>query len=248
LRFQVEEFLCAFFCARTFGVFFGILKVAPKGLLQMSQLSRDANQHLLDFASVQPYRIGAPDKPWEASERAAWLASIVEGGTKRSYTEEVVAKLELVKEGFDVQEYGTVVYAGKSEGDDGFTYPLFAAKSTAWDNNKPSVLVTGGVHGYETSGVQGALLFIQTAAKDFTEHFNILVLPCVSPWGYEHIQRWNADAVDPNRSFQPDQPSARQAAAGPQWESVPLAQEAAALISLVSSLGESPLSLKSPLL
>jgi hypothetical protein len=30
---------------------------------------------------------------------------------------------------------------------------------------------------------------------------NLLVAPCVSPWAYERIQRWNAHAVDPNRSF-----------------------------------------------
>jgi hypothetical protein len=29
----------------------------------------------------------------------------------------------------------------------------------------------------------------------------VLVAPCVSPWGYERVQRWNARAVDPNRSF-----------------------------------------------
>jgi predicted deacylase len=63
------------------------------------------------------------------------------------------------------------------------------------------VLVTGGVHGYETSGVQGALLFLQTEAHKYAEHFNVLVCPCVSPWGYECIQRWTKDALDPNRKF-----------------------------------------------
>ena len=30
------------------------------------------------------------------------------------------------------------------------------------------------------------------------------VIPCVSPWGYERIQRWTAQGTDPNRSFNPD--------------------------------------------
>ena len=30
-----------------------------------------------------------------------------------------------------------------------------------------------------------------------------MVLPCLSPWGYETINRWNPDALDPNRSFNP---------------------------------------------
>lgn len=33
---------------------------------------------------------------------------------------------------------------------------------------------------------------------------NILVAPCVSPWGYEHVQRWSCAALDPNRGFHAD--------------------------------------------
>lgn len=43
--------------------------------------------------------------------------------------------------------------------------------------------------------------FLETEAGQYREHFNIIVAPCVSPWGYETINRWNIDAVDPNRSF-----------------------------------------------
>jgi hypothetical protein len=82
------------------------------------------------------------------------------------------------------------------------------------------VLVTGGVHGYETSGVQGALQFLSTRAKDYAGRVNVLVAPCVSPWGYERVQRWNADAIDPNRSFVANSP----------------AQESAALMALVAPL------------
>ena len=101
--------------------------------------------------------------------------------------------------------------------------------------------MTGGVHGYETSGVQGALLFLQAVHMQYTcrahavhmqyacgahaRHmhctcreyavsvharvslqtvgaaygavFNLLVVPCVSPWGYETVQRWNAQVVRP---------------------------------------------------
>ena len=32
------------------------------------------------------------------------------------------------------------------------------------------MLVTGGVHGYETSGVQGAIRFLDTRAEDFAEN------------------------------------------------------------------------------
>ena len=65
-------------------------------------------------------------------------------------------------------------------------------------------LVTGGVHGYETSGVLGALQFVEQHAADYAGRINLLVIPCVSPWGYERIHRWNAHAIDPNRSFRDD--------------------------------------------
>ncbi|MCH8536372.1 MAG: M14 family metallocarboxypeptidase, partial [Alkalimonas sp.] len=97
-------------------------------------------------------------------------------------------------------------YAGKD-------YPLFAVKSRNWDPQKPTVLVTGGVHGYETSGVHGALHFLHSKALSYSKHFNLLVLPCLSPWGYETINRWTPLAVDPNRSFVVDSPAQESALA-----------------------------------
>ena len=71
----------------------------------------------------------------------------------------------------------------------------------------PWALITGGVHGYETSGVQGALRFLQTTAISYRDRLNLLIAPCVSPWGYEVINRWNPNCHDPNRSFYADSPS-----------------------------------------
>ena len=38
------------------------------------------------------------------------------------------------------------------------------------------------------------------------------MVPCVSPWAWERIQRWNHDAVDPNRSFRTPSPAPESAA------------------------------------
>ena len=59
-------------------------------------------------------------------------------------------------------------------------------------------LITGGIHGYETSGVLGALRFLEHHAVDFEAGFNLVVAPCVSPWGFETINRWSPLAIDPN--------------------------------------------------
>ncbi|EJX1244764.1 MULTISPECIES: M14 family metallocarboxypeptidase [Vibrio] len=158
------------------------------------------------------YPIGTPGQPWNEEERKAWLAT---QEVKRSYQDEVVSKIDALRERFDVEQYGALSYNEAR-------FPLFCIKTRNWDSTKPVVLVTGGVHGYETSGVHGALKFVETEAERYAEHFNIVVVPCVSPWGYEVINRWNPNAIDPNRSFYKDSP----------------AEESANLIKLVATLGD----------
>lgn len=156
------------------------------------------------------YPIGTQGQKWQASEKALWLEK---QSIKRSYHSEVVDKITKLKDEHNVEQYGALSY-------DVDRYPLFVIKSKNWHQDKPTVLVTGGVHGYETSGVQGALLFLDKYAQAYSDKFNIVVVPCVSPWGYETINRWNPHAVDPNRSFYKDSP----------------AEESAGLMSVVANL------------
>jgi hypothetical protein len=141
------------------------------------------------------YHIGTVGTPWGAAEKQQWLS---EQQIKRSYQDQVVTPLQqLLPDTAELLSYGTLDY--RSFGLP--SYPLYAVRSKNWQAGKPLVLITGGVHGYETSGVQGALQFIKEQFSRYTEQVNLLVLPCISPWGYETINRWNPKAVDPNRSF-----------------------------------------------
>ncbi|HEV8692811.1 MAG TPA: M14 family metallocarboxypeptidase [Lysobacter sp.] len=149
-----------------------------------------------------PYPIGTPGVPWAAAEVAAWLSRQTR---QRSYEADVLGVIERLRSRFDVAQYGRLDY-----GPD--TYPLFAIKSRDWRDELPCVLVTGGVHGYETSGVHGALRFVDRHAADYAGRVNLLVAPCVSPWAYERVHRWNMHAVDPNRSFRDDSPAEESAA------------------------------------
>jgi hypothetical protein len=135
--------------------------------------------------------IGTLGTPWGAAEKAQWLARQT---VKRRYAEEVLPRIQALAAGFEVVEYGRLACGAEH-------YPLMVLHSRPWREALPIVLVTGGVHGYETSGVQGALHFLETRAAAFEGQVNLLVAPCVSPWAYETIQRWNPQAVDPNRSF-----------------------------------------------
>lgn len=160
------------------------------------------------------YPVGTLGVKWNKADKQQWfeLQTI-----KRSYQEEVINKITALSSYFDTVQYSALLI-------DKQRYPLFALKSKQWQKDKKTVLITGGVHGYETSGVQGALRFLENEAANqylhYSKYFNIVVVPCVSPWGYETINRWNAKAIDPNRSFYADSP----------------AQESAALMAFVQAL------------
>ncbi|WP_105901745.1 M14 family metallopeptidase [Vibrio gangliei] len=162
------------------------------------------------------FPIGTPGQIWGTTEKRQWLEQT---RVKRSYFEEVVPKIEALKAKFDVTQYGELHYDNNPVGES--RYPLFVLKTLNWQADKPTVLITGGVHGYETSGVHGALLFAQTKAQDYEAEFNFLIAPCISPWGYETINRWNPEALDPNRNFVANSP----------------AQESAAIMKMVADSG-----------
>lgn len=157
------------------------------------------------------YPIGTPGQPWTDADRATWRQR---QRVKRSYADEVREPLRRLGPEFEVRSYGALSI-------DPERYPLLVVQRASAGADAPWVLVTGGVHGYETSGVQGALAFLRTAADAYADRVNLVVAPCVSPWGYEVIHRWNPQAIDPNRSFFPDSP----------------AEESAALMRLLESLG-----------
>ena len=135
--------------------------------------------------------IGSADQPWSAANIAQWRSLLIR---KRSYADDVVVQIDALRDRFDISKFGDLIYP-----DD--RYELLAAHSKNWNVQLPTALITGGVHGYESSGVQGALHFLASNAQAYAGKLNLLVVPCVSPWAYERVQRWNFDAVDPNRSF-----------------------------------------------
>ena len=149
-----------------------------------------------------PYPIGTPGQPWGDTDKQAWLSRQVR---RRSHADDVVAAVDRLRSRFDVVEYGRLDYGTE-------TYPLLAIRSRGWNDALPTILVTGGVHGYETSGVHGALQFVDQHGEAYAGKVNLLVVPCVSPWAYERIHRWNPDALDPNRSFRENSPAGESAA------------------------------------
>lgn len=128
---------------------------------------------------------------WNKADKETWFKK---QSIKRSYLNEVVTKIQTLKTNVDISSYGSL-----SLNPD--LYPLYLLKSKNFDISKKTILITGGVHGYETSGVHGALGCAERLVGKYQEKFNFVIAPCISPWAYETINRWNKDAIDPNRSF-----------------------------------------------
>ena len=162
------------------------------------------------MTTLAPVPIGTPGVPWGAAEVATWFSRQT---VKRSYAADVLSSIDALRSRYDVVPYGRLDC-------DPDRYPLFALRSRGWHDALPIALVTGGVHGYESSGVHGALRFADQHAASYAGQVNLLIAPCVSPWAYEVIHRWNPHALDPNRSFREHSP----------------AQESAALMRLVAPL------------
>lgn len=161
------------------------------------------------------YPIGTAGLPWGDAEFAAWRARLER---KRSYEADLLGRIEALRSRFDVVRYGQLDYEAR-------LYPLYAIRCAAWRDDLPVAVVTGGVHGYETSGVLGAQEFVEQHAQRYEGRINLLVAPCVSPWAYERVQRWNMHAIDPNRSFRSQS-----------LDGSALAFEAAALMRLVAPI------------
>src|ERR1700742_4088497 len=107
-------------------------------------------------------------KPWGDAEKAHWRAQQIK---QRDYAE-IVRQIDRLRDRFDVREYGRLDYAPES-------FPLLAIATKSWSDARPLAVVTGGVHGYETSGVLGALHFAERHMADYAGTLDVLVAPCV---------------------------------------------------------------------
>ena len=95
-------------------------------------------------ASATPtngYSIGTYGKPWGPPEYKQWKDTRVK---ERCYHTNVVPQIQELSDRYDIVEYGQL------SSDDDKPFPLFAVRSKEWSEDKPNVMITGGVHGYET--------------------------------------------------------------------------------------------------
>lgn len=85
------------------------------------------------------------------------------------------------------------------------TYPLI--KIVLGKGNSSRVLISAGIHGDEPGGVESLLSFLQNKHySPYLEKWEITLLPCINPHGYEFGTRENHEGKDLNRLFKVDKP------------------------------------------
>jgi predicted deacylase len=76
--------------------------------------------------------------------------------------------------------------------------------------NPRRALITAGIHGDEPVGVEALCAFFERRLyRPWGHRWELTVLPCVNPWGYEHHRRTNRDGRDLNREFRSNHPPSK---------------------------------------
>ncbi|MBT3269387.1 M14 family metallocarboxypeptidase [Candidatus Poribacteria bacterium] len=83
--------------------------------------------------------------------------------------------------------------------------PMRYVTVAATTSDRPSVLLTGGVHGDEPAGIEAALRFLEDRIAGYAQSFAFVVVPCVNPTGYVRETRDNGAGADINRAFDGDE-------------------------------------------
>jgi len=79
---------------------------------------------------------------------------------------------------------------------DGF--PVYVVESTRGAG--PSLYLSAGIHGDEPAATEGLITWCEKRAKALKK-CNVLIFPCLNPWGLQHNDRHDARGRDLNRGY-----------------------------------------------
>ena len=82
-------------------------------------------------------------------------------------------------------------------------HPIYAVVVNP-DADRVKIWVNAGTHGDEPAGVEAALRMLEEWDRELYPATQLLVTPCLNPYGYVHDQRENAQGVDANWAFKRD--------------------------------------------
>ncbi len=84
-------------------------------------------------------------------------------------------------------------------------YPIYCVRSAVQVTAQPvpSIYLSAGIHGDEPASTEGLLAWAQKNTA-LLGKLNVLIFPCLNPWGLTGNCRLNADGRDLNRAFHDD--------------------------------------------
>lgn len=82
-------------------------------------------------------------------------------------------------------------------------YPLTVVESATWSPSAPSLYLSAGIHGDEPAPVEGLIRWAGSSLRKIAgrEGWNVLIFPCLNPWGLERNIRSDSEGRDLNRFY-----------------------------------------------
>ena len=126
----------------------------------------------------------------------------------RSYSE-VVKRLQNISK---KSSYITLVRLGTIHCFSNIYYPFYMMR-VGPKHARPSgpstlISLTAGIHGNEPAGVEAVLTFLEQQKEThfLQQRLQMVILPCINPYGYEYDTRENHEKIDLNRKFRTSKP------------------------------------------
>ena len=93
-----------------------------------------------------------------------------------------------------IERLATLAYGDRA-------WPMYCVLPRLLDRARPTVLISGGIHGDEPAGVYAALAFLADALHEFDDAFQFVVFPCINPSGFDANMLETASGANLNRLF-----------------------------------------------
>ncbi len=105
---------------------------------------------------------------------------------------------------YDIKQYGALTISPDR-------YPLYSVK-TKYNKNKPTIFLSALNHGHEINGGEALIRLLESPSSIpvLFDTFNVVAIPCINPWGYEHDARRNSNALDINRDVGANSPQSEE--------------------------------------
>ena len=84
-------------------------------------------------------------------------------------------------------------------------YPLYYLETHSPSAHAPRIYLSAGIHGDEPASTEALLAWAENT-REILQSLQLLIFPCLNPWGLVHNKRCDADDRDLNRGYRQNHP------------------------------------------